>query len=153
MTRAKRPVTFWVVVVFLALSLVSLLMGQTMAIFNYDFAVQLGLHESANQISEFGVQVNRAFGVGDTLVYVPLMVISLVGLFLRKHWALLTTAAAMGISAYWATTCAFMLIFLKGVPDYNLVPGLEYWLLMGTYIIFGVWGLLYLIFRGDRLTR
>jgi hypothetical protein len=153
MTRAKRPVTFWVVVVFLALSLVLLLMGQTMAIFNYDFAVQLGLHESANQISEFGVQVNRAFGVGDTLVYVPLMVISLVGLFLRKHWALLTTAAVMGISAYWAITCNFMLIFLKGVPGYNLVPGLEYWLLMGTYIIFGVWGLLYLIFRGDRLTR
>lgn len=153
MIRAKRPVAFWVIVIFLAITLVFLLMGQTMAVINYDFAVQLGLQESVNQISEFGVQVNRAFGVGDTLVYMPVMVISLVGLFLRKHWALLTTAAVMGISAYWAITCIFLLIFLKGVPDYYLAPGLEYWLLMGSYVIFGVWGLLYLIFRGDRLIK
>jgi hypothetical protein len=147
MARAKRPISFWVIIVFLIVSIVLLLMGQTMAIFNYEFAVKLGLQE----VSEYGVQINRAFGAGDTFVYIPLMAISLVGLLLKKRWSLMTTAAIMGISAYWATTVAFMLLFLMGVPDYNLEPGPEYWLFIGAYIVFGGWGVVYLIFRGDNI--
>ncbi|MFQ5855284.1 MAG: hypothetical protein ACE5LU_06540 [Anaerolineae bacterium] len=151
MTRTTRTVAFWIIVVFFVLSLVMLLMGQTMAVFNYDFAVQLGLQESVEDVGEFGVQINRAFGVGDTLIYIPLMTVSLVGLFMRKRWSLLTTAAVMGISAYWAITVVFMLVFLKGVAGYSLTPGLEYWVVVGIYIVIGIWGLFYLIFRGGRL--
>jgi hypothetical protein len=128
-------------------------MGQTMAIFNYDFAVRLGLQESLGQVGEYGVQINRAFGGGDTVVYIPLMVVSLIGLFLKKRWSLLTTAAVVGVSAYWSVTASFMLAFLPGVSDYNLMPGLMYWLFIGAYIVFGIWGLFYLIFRGDVLLR
>jgi len=151
MESTKRPISFWVIIVFLIISMVLLLMGQTMAIFNYEFAVKLGLQEDVKEVSEFGVQINRAFGAGDTFVYIPLMAISLVGLFLKKRWSLVTTAAVMGISAYWATTVAFMLFFLLHVPHYNLVPGPEYWLFIGAYIIIGVWGVVYLIFRGDNI--
>ena len=151
MANAKRAVSFWVIIVFLIVSMVLLLMGQTMAIFNYEFAVKLGLQEDVKEVSEFGVQINRAFGAGDTFVYIPLMAISLIGLFLKKRWSLITTAAVLGVSAYWATTVAFMLFFLRGVPNYNLEPGPEYWLFIGSYIIFGVWGLVYLIFRGDSI--
>jgi len=126
-------------------------MGQTMAIFNYEFAVKIGLQEDVEEVSEFGVQINRAFGAGDTFVYIPLMAISLAGLFLKKRWSLVTTAAVMGISAYWATTVAFMLLFLPGVPNYNFEPGPEYWLFISAYILFGVWGVFYVIFRGDVL--
>lgn len=153
MAGAKRPLGFWIIAVWFVLSLAVLLIGQTMAVFNYGFAVQLGLQESAEEVSEFGVQVNRALGAGDTLIYLPLMAISLVGLWRRKGWALLTTAAVMGISAYWATGASFMLIFLRGVPGYDLVSPLASWLLLLAYILFGAWGLLYLVFRGERLTR
>ena len=95
--------------------------------------------------------MNRAFGAGDTAVYIPLMVASLVGLFLRKPWALLTTAAVMGISAYWSVTMASVLVFLKGVPGYNLDPGIEYAIFLGVYMLVGTWGLLYLAFRGEKL--
>jgi len=151
MAGARRPISFWVIIVFLIVSMVLLLMGQTMAIFNYEFAVKLGLQEDFKEVSEFGVQINRAFGAGDTVVYIPLMAISLVGLLLKRRWSLVTTAAVMGISAYWATTVAFMLLFLRGVPNYNLDAGPEYWLFIGGYIIFGIWGLAYLIFRGDNI--
>lgn len=151
MANPKRPISFWFVIVFLIVSMVLLLMGQTMAIFNYEFAVKLGLQEDVKEVSEYGVQINRAFGAGDTFVYIPLIVISLVGLFLKKRWSLVTTAAVMGVSAYWAIVVAFMLNFLPGVPSYNLVPGPEYWLFIGAYIIFGVWGIIYLIFRGDNI--
>jgi hypothetical protein len=151
MASGKRPISFWVITVFLIASIVLLLLGQTMAIFNYEFAVKLGLQEDVKEVSEFGVQINRAFGAGDTFVYIPLMAISLVGLFLKRRWSLVTTAAVMGISAYWATTVVFMLFFLPGVPNYHLVPGPEYWLSIGAYIIIGVWGIMYLIFRGDNI--
>ena len=151
MDDTKRCLAFWAITGFLSISLLLLLMGQTMALVNYDFAVQLGLQEDIKEVGSFGVQVNRAFGAGDTLVYIPLIAISIIGLLLRKRWSLLTTAAAMGVSAYWATTILFMLIFLEGTPGYYLEPGVEYWLFMAAFIIFGVWGLFYLMFRGDKL--
>ncbi len=148
---SKRFISFYFVIVFLSVSLVLLILGQTMAIFNYDFAVSLGLQEDVNEVGEFGVQINRAFGAGDTLVYIPLVAISILGLVLKKRWALTTTAAVMGISAYWATTVAFMLWFLIDVPNYDFLPGPEYWVFISAYIVFGAWGVFYLIFRGDNI--
>lgn len=151
MEDTKRPFAFWVITGFFSIALILLLMGQTMAIINYDFAVRLGLQEDEKEVGKYGVQLNRAFGAGDTVIYIPLIAVSIIGLFLKKRWSLVTTAAVMGISAYWATTVVFMLIFFAGVPGYYLEPGGDYWLFMGAFIIFGVWGLLYLIFRGEKL--
>lgn len=151
MVAAKRPFAFWCVTGFLCIALVLLLMGQTMSLIDYELAVQLGLQEDITEVSMYGVQVNRAFGAGDTIIYVPLIALSIIGLVLKKRWSLVTTAAVMGISAYWTTTIVFMLIFLPGTPGYALQPGMEYWIFMAAFIIFGVWGLLYLMFRGEKL--
>ena len=153
MPNDRRSIAFWIIVVFLIVSIILMLMGQTMAVFNYDLAVRLGLQESLGQVGEFGVQVNRAFGAGDTVVYIPLMVVSLAGLFLKKRWSLLTTAAAAGVSAYWSVTVSFAFLFLPGAPGYDYVPGPEIWFFVGVYTAFGVWGLFYLLFRGDALLR
>lgn len=151
MESIKRPMSFWIITVFLFISLVLLLAGQTMAIINYDFAVQLGLQEDVKDVGEYGVQLNRAFGAGDTIIYIPLIALSLIGLVFKKRWSIITTAAVMGISAYWATTVIFMLLFFVGVPGYYLEPGLVYWLFMAVFIIFGIGGLLYLVFKGEQL--
>ena len=149
--KTKRPFSFWVIISTLFLSLFLLLLGQSSAIFHYEFAVDIGFQEEAAQVSEFGVAVNRAFGVGDTLIYIPLIILSIIGLILRKKWALITTAAVCGISAYWTSTSAFMFWFLEGVPGYSFVPGAEYWVFIGLYLVLGLWGIGYLILRGDRL--
>jgi hypothetical protein len=149
----KRPTAFWIIVVFLVLSIALLVTGQTLAVFNYDLTVKLGLQESLAQVGEFGVQVNRAFGASDTIVYIPLIIISLVGLLLRKRWSLLTTAALAGVSVYWSVTIIFYFLFLPGTHGYNYVPGLEIWLFVGSYAVFGVWALCYLLFRTDALLR
>lgn len=153
MPNARRPIAFWIIVVFLSISIILMLLGQTIAVFNYDFTASLGLQESVEEVSEFGVQVNRAFGAGDTVVYIPLMVVSLVGLFLKKRWSLLTTAAVAGVSAYWSVTIIFIFLFLPSAPGYDYVPGLEIWFFVGAYTAFGVWGLFYLLLRGDELLR
>lgn len=153
MTNAKRPIAFWVIVFFLALSTVLMLLSQTTPVFNYDLAVSLGFQNGADQITEFGVQVIRAFCVSDTVVFIPLTVLSLFGLWLRKHWSLFTTAAVAGISVYWVVAYGFMVAFLNGMPGYHAVLGPADWTIMGAYVLFGIWGLSYLIFRGDRLIK
>ena len=153
MAGGTRPTACWFIIAFLALSIALLLLGQTMSVFDYDLTVRLGLQESLRQVGAHGVQVNRAFGAGDTVVYIPLMLASLVGLWLRKRWSLLTTAAVAGISAYWSATIGFMLAFLPGTPGYNYQPALEIWLFVGTYMLFGVWCLFYLLFRGEALIQ
>jgi len=147
MENRKHPIAIWVIIGFLSLSVIFVLMGQTTSIFAYDFAVSLGLQESVEEVSPYGVEVNRAFGASDTVVYVPLMLVSIIGLVLKKRWAWITTAAAMGISAYWALTISFMLVFLRGVPGYELRPGPEYWLSLGAFMVFGIWGIFYLVLR------
>jgi len=149
--NTKRNPAFWLITGFLLVSLALLLIGQTMAMIDYDLAVQLGLQESIAEVSAFGIQVNRAFAAADTIVYIPLIIASITGLILKKRWSLLTTAAAMGISIYWASTIAFMLVFLKDTPGYYLQPGFDYWLFISAFIVFGAWGLLYLIFRSEKL--
>jgi len=151
MPDTTRPVAFWMFVVFLMLSTVAMLMGQTMAVFDYDLAVRLGLQESIDEVSGFGVQINRAFGASDTVVYVPLMVASLAGLFRRQRWSLLTTAAVTGISAYWSVTVTFAFLFLPAAPGYANVPGPEIWAFVGAHMAFGVLGLFYLLTRGEAL--
>ncbi|MBT3225982.1 MAG: hypothetical protein HOK67_26280 [Deltaproteobacteria bacterium] len=153
MPGKNRPVAFWIFTIFLALSIVLMLMGQAMSVFNYDLTVRLGLQESVQQVSAYGVQVNRAFGSGDTVVYIPLLIVSLIGLCRKKRWSLLTSAATAGVSAYWSLTIFFMFLFLPGTQGYNYIPGPEIWIFVGAYTIFGVWGLFYLIFRGDALIQ
>ncbi|MDX2437566.1 MAG: MYXO-CTERM sorting domain-containing protein [Acidobacteriota bacterium] len=149
--KGQRPVAFWVIVVYLGLSVVVMLTGQTMAVVNYDLAVRLGLQESLEEVGEYGVEVGRAFGAGDTVIYVPLMLVSLVGLVARRRWAVLTTTAVFGVSAYWAATILSMLVFLPGALGYNNLPGPEIWLFVGFYLLSGVVGLIYMVFRGEAL--
>ena len=147
----KRPIGYWGVTVFMSLSVVLLVLGQSMALLDYDFTVRLGMQEDIKKIGDFGVQINRAFAAGDTLIYIPLTVASIIGLCMKKKWALLTSAAVMGISTYWATTAAFAFWFLDGVPGYSFVPGVDYWIFISSYIVFGIWGIYYLIYRGEYL--
>ena len=151
MTARARPPAFWIIAAFLALSIVVILSGQTLAVFDYDLAVNLGLQESIEEVGEYGVEVNRAFGAGDTVIYIPLMVVSLAGLVARRRWALLTTTAVFGVSAYWAATILAMLVFLPGTPGYDNAPGLEIWLFLGFYLVCGVLGLIYTVARGEEL--
>lgn len=151
MINAKRPVAYWVMVGFLALSTVLMLVAQSTPIFDYDLAVRLGFQNGADKISEFGVQVIRAFCVADTLVFIPLTLIALVGLLLRKRWALYATAATTGISVYWVVAYGFMVSFLGGRPDYHAALAAPDWIIMGAYALFGVWALFYLMVRGERL--
>jgi hypothetical protein len=151
MQAQNRPLMFWVIMAYLVFDLFFFLVGQTASLFAYDFTVRIGLQESVQAVGEYGVQVNRSFGLADTVIGIPLMLLSLVGLFKRKRWALATLAAFMGISIYWPIFCTGLFWFLTGVPGYSLAPGIGYGLVLVTHAAIGIWILGYLAFRGERL--
>ena len=151
MNNAPSPAAFRAIVSFLALSTVLMLLTQTTPVFDYDLAARLGFQKGADQITDFGVRVIRAFCLSDTVVFIPLTVLALVGLLLKKRWALFPTAAAAGISIYWVIAYGVMVHNLNGMPGYQAVLAAPDWVIMSAYIGFGIWNLLYLMFRGDRL--
>jgi hypothetical protein len=151
MEAPKRPFAFWVILAYLVFDFFFFLIGQTASLFAYDFTVRMGLQESAQAVGEYGVQVNRAFGLSDTVIGIPLILISLVGLYRRKRWALATVAAFMGISIYWPVFCTGLFLFLKGVPGYSLVPETGYGIILALHAVFGLWILGYLMLRAGNL--
>jgi hypothetical protein len=151
MRAQNRPFAFWLIMAYLVFDLFFFLVGQTASLFAYDFTVSIGLQESEQAVGEYGVQVNRSFGLADTVIGIPLMLLSLVGLSRRKRWALSTLAAFMGISIYWPLFCTGLLWFLKGVPGYSLEPGIAYGVILVMHAAIGIWILGYLMFRGERL--
>ncbi len=151
MSFKNRPVSFWTIILFLAVSVALMLVGQTMAVFDYEFTVSYGLQEDPAEVGETVKQVNRGFGAGDTVVYIPLMVLSFVGLWLRKKWSLIITAAFAGVSLYWTVTVSFIFLFLPGTEGYSHTPEAEIWLFIFIYFVFGLWSLLFLVNKGERL--
>jgi hypothetical protein len=151
MEATNRPFMFWFVAVYLVFDLVFFLVGQTASIFDYEFTVRIGLQESAQIVGEYGTRVNRAIGLADTAVVVPLILISLVGIFRKKRWALSTLAAFAGISIYWPVQCAGLLWLLPGAPNYSLEPRVEYWIIFAAHAGMGIRILGYLAVRGESL--
>ncbi|MBA7491718.1 hypothetical protein ES702_02266 [subsurface metagenome] len=140
----KRTIGFWVLMIFGIFLFVILLVGQTMSFINYDFTVSIGLQESKDMVGEMGVAINKGFGVGDTIIYLPLLVIGLVGLWFRKMWGVFAMASVLGITAYWPMVCIFLVLFAKGSPGFNFTNFTSYTILLTAFTLYGLWGLWYL---------
>ncbi len=154
MTRilGNRPAGLWIITVFSLLLLAMLLLGQMMAFIDYDFTVSLGLQEPAEMISLMGVAVNKGFGLGDTIVYIPLLVVGLAGLWLRKEWGVFAMTSAMAITAYWPAVCFSLLLFARGTPGFAFTRFVPYGIFLSCIFLFALWGLWYVIARRNVLT-
>ena len=95
-----RAVGFWILMAGGIVLLIEILLGQTMAFINYEFTAALGLQEARDIVGAMGVAVNKGFGVGDTIIYVPLLALGLVGLARQKRWGIFAMAGALTITAY-----------------------------------------------------
>lgn len=140
----KRSAGFWWVVVPGIFLLVVLVLGQTMAFIDYDFTISIGLQEPVSQVTEMGVAVNKGFGVGDTVVYLPLLVFGLIGLWLRKPWGVFAMAGALAITAYWPVVSMFLLLFARSVPGFNFTHFLLYGIILSLITVYGAAGFFYL---------
>jgi hypothetical protein len=141
---SPRPVGFWVLVGIGIFICVTLPIGQTMAVINYDFAVWLGMQEPASALTEIGVAINKGFGAADTLVYLPLFVLGLVGYWRAKSWGLIPLSAALGITAYWPVVCLYFLYVAKDAPGFAAQNYARYMIILVPIFLYALWALAFL---------
>lgn len=147
--------TMYYTIVWIQLfSVVIFLLTQTMCIFAYDWMVLHGAQASEADIGPILVQNGRAYGASDTILYIPLLATSAYGLFRKKRWSLICTAASAGISSYWSLTCAFLLLFSsRNVEEFSYQPDVGTWILILFYILYGILILTFLYHYWDVLHR
>lgn len=151
----KRTITLnlWILSTIGILLTILFLLGQTMAIISYDFTVSAGLQESTHDITEVGVAFNKGFGLGDTLIYIPLLVTGIIGLLKRKALGFYAMFGAMAITIYWPVVCLSALYYSKGAPGFNFSNHTSYAILLSLIFTYGVWGLYFLFKNRDKLAR
>ena len=128
------------------------LLGQTMAVINYDFTVSLGLQESQDAVTEIGVAANKGFGVGDTVVYIPLFVLGIAGMIKRRYWGFFCMCGALAITVYWPVVCLTLLYYAKGAPGFTFSAYAEYTVLLSAITAYGIWGLVFIYRNRTALT-
>ncbi|KAL9182069.1 hypothetical protein ACHAXT_012412 [Thalassiosira profunda] len=150
--RAFRAI-YYAIAWIQALTVPLFLSGQTTCIFFYDLAASWGLQEPADEIGPSMHQVNRAFGVGDSLIQIPLLISSAIGLSRKKRWALICTAASGGIHLYWTTTVTFILKFMdkNDIDVWKHEVPTEVWAFIAFYFVYGVLALEFLYHFRDTL--
>ena len=125
---------------------------QCVSALRYDFGVALGLQQPASAISPVGAAWWHGFAVADSLVFVPLMAIGLVGH--RRGTALgrIALAAAAGISVYWPAVFGASMVLSRRVDGWKMPSETAIWAFGG---VFFAWGLmaLYCLWLEDRRAR
>ena len=149
----KRTAGFWIIMLVGMLLLVVLVFGQAMSFINYDLAVSIGLQESKEVIGAMGVAVNKGFGVGDTIIYLPLLLLGLIGLWSRTMWGVFAMAGALAITAYWPVVALFLLLFARGAPGFHFTDFTLYTVVLMLVTVYGLWGLWYLYRNRKQLAR
>ena len=141
----KKKIGFFILIGLGILLSILLLIGQTLALFDYDLTVELGLQESVTEVGEVGIAFAKGFGLSDTLIYIPLLIAGIIGLLKNKKWGFFLMFGALAITSYWPMVCLYA--FLSDRVAISLTPDkyISYSLLLPLITIYGLWGMWYLI--------
>lgn len=143
----KRVSGFWILISIGFLLNILFLLGQTMAIIDYDFAVSLGLQETVDEVTAVGVALNKGFGFADTVFYIPLFLIGLIGTLKRKTFGKYTLVGALAITVYWPIVNLSTLFFAKGISGFHFTDFVSFSILLSLIILYGLWGIYFLIYK------
>ncbi len=142
--KKKRALGFRMLVGIGILLTILLLLGQSFSLINYKLTVSMGLQESAEEITTLGIAWAKAFALGDTLIYIPLLIAGIFGVIKHKNWGFYTFFAALAISAYWPVV-NLAAIYI-GRNEINLLPEkyISFTILLPLITLYGLWGMWYL---------
>lgn len=140
-SQEKKTRGFWILQVSGWILLAFLIYGQGIAAFDYDLGVRMGTQDSAEVVTEVGVAFWRGFALADAAVYIPLLIIGLLGHYRQKTWGRLALAAGLGISIYWPVTCLAAVLYAQGAPGWSLGVNSAYAIVLPAISVWGLWGL------------
>lgn len=144
MTKRKyKDKSFWILILIAIILVVMFLAGQTLGVFNYDLAVSIGMQESENEIGKVGIAFAKGFGFADTLIYIPLFLIGIVGLFKNRRWGKYAMFGALAITVYWPLVHLYAIFIDRIAIVLHPEKYTYYPILLSLIIIYGIWGMRY----------
>jgi hypothetical protein len=148
----KRSFSFWFLIITSVFLTIMYISGQTLAVFNYDLAIAIGMQESEAEVGQVGIAYAKGFGFGDTLIYIPLIIIGIIGLIKRRVWGVYAMFGAMAITVYWPVVHLYAITIGKGAINLSLEKMTTYYTVLSLIIIYGLWGMWYLYKNRHNLT-
>ncbi|WP_273565689.1 hypothetical protein [Maribacter halichondriae] len=121
-----------------------LLVGQAFSLINYDFIVSLGLQESIDEVTAVGIAWLKAFALGDTLVYIPLLIMGIIGLLRRKKWGFYAMMSSLAISTYWPVVNLSAIYFGRNDMALDADKYVSFSIILPLISLYGFWGIWYL---------
>jgi hypothetical protein len=140
----NQGISFWILISIAILLSAFFVIGQTTALFNYQFTVDIGLQESVNEVGDVGVAYAKGFGFGDTVVYLPLLFLGIIGLLKNKKWGVLTMFGSLAITAYWPLVCLYAVLIERSAIKLTPDKYISYSIILPLISIYGLWGMWYL---------
>ena len=95
------PLGIKVIIGFHISSFVIWFFGQSMAVVAYDRVAGWGLQDPRALVHPVIVEVNRAIGLTDTIVMLPLFLVAAIGLLRRRFYGAVASWLVFGMNLYW----------------------------------------------------
>lgn len=127
--------------VFLTLFLI---VGQTFSLIDYDWAVALGLQESEKEVGKVGIAFAKGFAFGDTIFYLPLLILGIIGLLKSKKWGFYFMLGSLAISVYWPIVHLYAIYIGRNVLSLQPDKYVSFPITLSLIISYGLWGMWYL---------
>jgi hypothetical protein len=140
----KRGLSFWILILVAVLLVLFLLVGQTFSLINYEVAVAYGLQESVQEVSEVGIAFAKGFAFADTVAYIPMFLLGIVGLLKGKKWGVYLMFAGCAISIYWPLVHLYAIYIGKDIIALDPEKYVSFPITLSLIIIYGIWGMWYL---------
>lgn len=139
-----RPLGLKVIIAFHLISSFLWLIGQTGAVVAYDTVAELGLQDPRSALDPAIVEVNRAIGLADTLVMLPLHALAAFGLLRWRFYGVITSWLVFGVTVYWPIVfwCSQYFYARAGVTHNPTQPVAI--ILPGIMMVVALWGTWYL---------
>jgi hypothetical protein len=118
--------------------------GQTMSLIDHDLTVSLGLQESEEEIGKVGIAFARGFALGDTVLYIPLFVIGIIGLVKRRSWGTFFMFGALAVTVYWPVVHLFAIYAGRSSMHLSSEKYLSYSIILPLIALYGLWGMWFL---------
>jgi hypothetical protein len=145
MTRTSRlPLGVKVIIGFHVFSFVIWFFGQTIAVVAYDRAAGWGLQDPRALIDPVIVEINRAIGLTDTIIMLPLFIVAAVGLSRKRFYGAVASWLAFGMTLYWPVVFWCSQGFYAAAGIRHAPTQLGYIILPGSLLLIACWGSWYL---------
>ncbi len=142
--RVRRGSGFWMLQIPGWLLVAYLVYAQVPPAFDYELGVSMGTQEPASRVTEVGAAFWYGFAFGDTVFYVPVLIAGLAGMWVRRAWGRIATAAALGISVYWPLVALAVAVDARGASGWDLGDETAYWIVLPGIALWALWGLWWL---------